>query len=651
MINKVIAYFLISIVVLVIKPEVFGQKSPKTLEQLPKKSSELYKKVQAETNKRNYAEAIILLDKLIKNEPDFVDGYLRKAGIFYTQKNFKEAIELLSFSINNYPNYDNEMYFSRGLIHFEDRNYALAKLDFENFLDFEKLNKVRIDKAENFKKIASFRDSLVSNPIPFEYKKLGHGVNTFYSEYSPSISIDGQKLVFTRRINDQEDLYISEKDSLGNFDVATPLTNLNTIRNEGAHCISADGNIIIFTGCDRDPLFRGCDLYYSIFKDGDWTKPSNIGKTINSPAWESQPNLSPDGTKLFFTSNRIEGMGGKDIWYTYKNEKDNWVLPINLGPEINTPADDETPFLHPDGQTLYWRSNGRLGMGDFDIYFSRWNDTLQVWGPAQNLGYPINTEGNEGALVVSLDGRTAYFASDLEYIDNRKAANLDIYTFQMPAFARPKPTTYVKVNVFDGLTKIPLQAEVSIFKLNDNRRLYLKSTNSQGELLTSLVKGIAYSFHVAKPGYVFYNDHFDLHKSTDDTKPFELDIFLTPITSIVKAEKQAPVILKNIFFETGSSVLLETSNQEIEQLYQLLLSNKNLKIRLIGHTDNTGSEANNELLSQARAKAVYQKLIDKSIDPNQLSYEGKGSTQPIDTNDTVEGRKKNRRTEFIIVYE
>jgi tetratricopeptide (TPR) repeat protein len=148
MINKVIAYFLISIVVLVIKPEVFGQKSPKTLEQLPKKSSELYKKVQAETNKRNYAEAIILLDKLIKNEPDFVDGYLRKAGIFYTQKNFKEAIELLSFSINNYPNYDNEMYFSRGLIHFEDRNYALAKLDFENFLDFEKLNKVRIDKAE-----------------------------------------------------------------------------------------------------------------------------------------------------------------------------------------------------------------------------------------------------------------------------------------------------------------------------------------------------------------------------------------------------------------------------------------------------------------------------------------------------------------------
>jgi len=593
-------------------------------------------------------ESLAILDKIIAEHQDFIPAYMRKAGILYNQGKISDAIAVLDHVINFFPESDPEAWFSRGYMHFEQKQYGEAVKDFQRFLTFSSNSEKRVSKALTFKDLATFRDSLIQNAVSFKVEKLSSSINSHHSEYSPSASIDGSLLVFTRRISDQEDLFMSEKSDSSGFSIAVPIGALNTIRNEGGHCISADGNLLLFTGCDRDPLFRGCDLYYSLRRDTGWTKPLNIGKTINTPAWESQPSLSADGKKLFFTSNRIEGFGGKDIWYTYKNDQGYWVAPVNAGPQINTAGDDETPFIHADGKTLYWRSNGRLGMGDFDIYFARWDELTQQWGMVTNMGYPVNTENNEGGLVVSLDGKRAYFATDRFSDTNAGKRNLDIYTFEMPDFAMPDPMTFIKLKVLDKNTRKPLKADVVVSELGNEAKKFNMATDNAGVILTGLKCHREYALHISCNGYIFYTKYIDLQEIRTYYAPLELKVELNPLEN-VDSEILKPVVLENIFFKSGSARLMEKSMVEIKQLYGLLHKEKQLKIRITGHTDDEGNTELNQKLSEDRAKAVHDELIRLGIESNRLEFEGKGETQPVSDNSSKEGRRKNRRTEFTIV--
>jgi len=379
-----------------------------------------------------------------------------------------------------------------------------------------------------------------------------------------------------------------------------------------------------------------------------------MGKVINSISWDAQPSLSSDGKKLFFSSNRQDGYGGNDIWMSTRTDTSGWAPPKPLSTEINTPGNEESPFIHPDGHTLYFRSNKHIGMGGYDIFFSRYIDSTNTWTPAKNIGYPINTKGNEGAMSVSLDGKKAYFVSDMAYLDNMSNANLDIYSFDLYESARPMPTTFVKAHITDSESGAALVANYSIEPLKRKLRKISGKSDIKGNFTTSLPTNTDYAFFVEKEGYILYSGNFSLEGIQDVTDPFVLEIQLSKVPVVEEETPKVelkPIVLNNIFFESGSATLKMESDIEISRLAQNLRRNEGLKIEIHGHTDNVGTDEDNMRLSEERAKSVMQALIEKGILSSRIAARGFGESNPIDTNETEEGRKNNRRTEFVVKYE
>lgn len=284
----------------------------------------------------------------------------------------------------------------------------------------------------------AFRRQAKANPVPFNPTNMGANVNSVYDEYLPTLTADGQTLILTRRDQQQEDFYECRLQEDGQWSPARRMDEpLNSDNNEGAACISQDGRIMILTICEREDGFGRCDLYRSYQHDGKWSRPRNLGRTVNGASWESQPSLSIDGKTLYFVSTRPGGYGGYDIWKTTLRDG-HWTQPVNLGPSINTPGDEKSPFIAFDNKTFYFSSNGHMGMGGMDLFVAeRIDDT--AWSRPKNLGYPINTLRDESSLIVSPDGSTAIFSSD-QY---GGIGLLDLYSFSLPEELRPQPVEYV----------------------------------------------------------------------------------------------------------------------------------------------------------------------------------------------------------------
>ncbi len=585
--------------------------------------------------------------ELLKLQPNFAEAKLRLASNYFSMKLADKAEQLFQETINQFPDYDPEMYFSLATIQENQNKYVEAATNYETYLLKEKKNVAKLKKATVLKDNLLFKVYARQHPVPFNPINMGPAINSLYSEYSPSLAIDGSSMIFTRNIG-QEDFFISAKDSLNGFKTASPLFNLNTVQNEGAHSLSADGKFMVFTSCDRRDAFGSCDLYFSTLMDGKWSLPVNMGHVVNSAAWDSQPTLSPDGKTIIFSSRRKGTLGGADLWITWRDEKNSWVPPVNLGPEINSEKDDESPFLHPDGQTLYFRSDGRPGMGNFDIFLSRRNISTGAWLQPVNIGYPINTEGEEGALIVSLDGQKAYFATDMNYVTGKCTGNLDIYSFELYKEARPIPTTYVKGYITDAQTGKSVQGKVTIKDLKTGSVKFQITTDKDGYFICGISTGSNYICIIENNDYQYYTQNFNLSSAIENNHPYLLNIRLIPILEIKKNTVNAPVVLHNIFFNSGSAELMPESSTEINLLYNLLSDHPELKIKITGHTDNVGMDNENLQLSILRAAAVKHALIDKGIEENRVISEGKGESSPIATNDTEEGRQKNRRTEFVL---
>jgi outer membrane protein OmpA-like peptidoglycan-associated protein len=358
---------------------------------------------------------------------------------------------------------------------------------------------------------------------------------------------------------------------------------------------------------------------------------------INTRAKETQPYITGDGRTLFFVSSRPGGYGAGDIYESRLGDDGKWSEPKNLGPNINTDMDEERPFIHPDGVTLYFTSRGHEGMGGADLYMSH-REVDGTWGKAVNLGYPINTPGDEIGIYVTTDGKWAYFAS--EQPDTR--GGMDIYKFEMPDGIKPSPVSYVKGTVTDKANGGPLGTKIQFFDLNTG---YIYSSASSdpktGEYLATLPAGRNYACQISKEGYLFYSANFSL-QNVKEGLPYIMDIQLQ------KIQVGSTVVLNNIFFETDKYELKEESKTELNTLIELLTKNPSLKIEIGGHTDNSGIEKDNENLSQNRAKSVYDYLIEKGISADRLSYKGYAATKPVADNKTPEGRAKNRRTEFVV---
>ncbi len=504
------------------------------------KSEKLFQQAVEKSVVGQYEEAVKLLNRAIDADPKYAEAWLLLGRNHLALEQYDKAIE-----------------------HYDHASTLLKDLkETKSVLQWRR-------EAQDGLRVARWRKHAVENPVPFRPINLGPNVNTEDDEYLPALTADYRMLVFTRRsprnaqtdrgLDYEEDFFWSDYDTMElDWGPAHRMPQpLNSHGNEGAQTISHDGRVVIFTACGRsEKEHSGCDIYMSVRQGGRWGQPRNLGAPVNSVYWESFPSLSIDGYTLYFASNRPGGYGGTDIWCCTL-EDGLWSEPRNLGPSINTRGNETAPYIHFDDKTLYFASDGHTGMGGMDLFCAkRLSDS--TWGEVKNLGYPINTVGEENNLIVAPDGRTAIFSSDRFGGYGRQ----DLYSFVMPAPVRPERITFIDPVV---------QAE-NLLTLGDT------------------------------------------------------------------------VTLRNIHFLTASAELYEASKAGLDRLAEALLRHPRLRLEVGGHTDAVGKDEDNLVLSERRAKAVYDYLILRGVPADRLTYRGYGESRPIATNDTPEGRALNRRT-------
>ncbi|MCH2022519.1 MAG: OmpA family protein [Saprospiraceae bacterium] len=609
-----------------------------------KKTIERYQKAYNYTIKNDYDSAIKAFEKLIKKDPFFVNSYIQLGYIYESQDNYDKAVFYFKKSINIAPDYNPQIYMALGRIAMNQGNYTEVEKYLTKLLTFDKLHSNLVRIAKKRLGDARFRPWAKNNPVIFEPVNLGENINSKYREYFPSITLEDElvyTVLFGKGNDAQEDLYISKKEG----EVWSPgsgIQNVNTIDNEGAQCISADGKLLVFTVCNRREDYGSCDLYFSRKINNKWTTPKNIGSPVNSKDWESQPSITANGNAIFFVRGGAKGQGNKDLYITRLKHDNTWTVPEPIT-ELNTLDNESSPCIHPDGKTLYFSSDGYPGMGGFDLFVSRKDEGK--WGEPRNLGYPINTIDQEEALAVNRKGFIAYLASDRE----GGFGSLDIYGFKLPDYARPDPVTYVKGVTIDASNNMPLSAQVEIVNLKTNKTLANVKTKADGAFTICMPLG-EYALNATKNGYLFFSANYNLTEVKSLDKAYKLEARLHPIEFQTDEDRiKEPIVLENIFFASASAILEKESLIELANLKALLDKHPELHIRINGHTDNVGKPETNLNLSIDRANAVVQYLIDEGISKDRLSSMGFGETKPRYQNDTKIGRAGNRRTEFEVL--
>lgn len=626
-----------------------------------KKAIASYEEALQYFNRQDLFSAAQLMKKAIKYDDDFTEAHIVLAEIYIESGDRKKAISSYEKVIEIDPDFFPGLYFSLAQLEMMESDFESAKKHLEKYLTFNNIKPISVSQAERKLKSCEFAIEAIKNPVPFNPINLGDSINTAYDEYWPSLTADEQTLIITRLVpkseeeksqmqypggnrnmtlssNFQEDFYISVKENNIWTNAENAGKPLNSKGNEGAQTLLVNGQAMYFTACNRPDGKGRCDIYFSELEDNQWTEPVNISSPVNTTYWEAQPSIAPDGKTLYFVSNRSGGNGQKDIWVSYKLADGNWTKPENLGEAINSPGEEQSPFIHPDNKTLYFASNGLTGMGGFDLFKTTRKDDGS-WTEPVNLGYPINTTFDEIGLMVNAKGDKAYFSSD-----RLSRRGRDIFQFELYQEARPNPVSYIKGKVFDADSKKNLRARFELINLETNEVVIQSESNSStGEYLVSIPTNNDYAFNVSKDGYLFYSDNFELKGVYQIDDPYLKDIALNPIKS---GEK---IILRNVFYATDSYELEEKSKTELSRLLEFLNNNPRLKIEISGHTDNVGASDYNAKLSENRAKSVYNYLIKNQVNKDRLTYKGYGETQPISSNDTESGRAENRRTEIKIL--
>ena len=622
-----------------------------SLEELDRKSKKKYQSALDCYKKNELIKAETKFKEILLKYPQFYAGHKSLSKSYLKRGKTKSALEelLIMDEMSSKPIPPLKMEIANLAEKIQDFDKGINALN--TLLESVKLKPKLKQRAIRRRAELVFRKQAYSMPSEYDPQSIGPHINTINHEYLPSFNADGSELIYSTTylkngIQQSEDLFVSFQDSLKEYSIGIPIDDLNSSQNEGAHSFSQDGRIIVYTACHKSDSYGGCDLYLSIKKENKWAAPKNIGPGINSRYWDAQPCIANNNKSIFFSSNRPGGYGGSDLWRVDITDNNTWSEPVNLGIHINTPGNEESPFLHPDNKTFYFRSDGHIGMGDFDLFMTKQIE-FNSWSVPTNLGYPINTKGNEGALFVELNGNLAYFASDA--LTN--GDNLDILYFELAPELKPEPVSHLKISVVDGDSGTPITAIIELTDIHKPENKLILKTDKSGTLLTPIGIG-GFVLTVDKEKYLFHSENIQIDSSRNSIRPYIMDVELQKIKPESENEiiETKPIVLNNIFFESGSDSLLPESNIEIEILFQLLKREETLKIKIIGHTDNIGEVSKNLLLSEKRARSVYQELIDKGIKDSRILYEGKGESQPIADNNTQEGRRKNRRTEFTIVY-
>lgn len=610
-----------------------------------KKAIELYTEADNFRVRGQYREALGLLDQAIDKDKNFSEAYFRQALIYKTLRDYPKSTDRYMKGLNLTADQKKQKayFFELGENYLLQGEYEKSQQFLDRYLDAEILNKQKIDQANLWKRNAQYALKNIRIASQFKPRELSDTVNAFAMQYFPVLTADERELIFTRRVgggqDDDEDLVVCKKDSQGRWTRPMPISiNINSSLNEGTCTISADGRQLIFTSCIGRRGYGSCDLFESRKIGDEWTKPVNLGPEVNSAAWESQPSLSADGRMLFFVSDRRGGLGNKDIYMSYKLSDDRWTKAENLGDKINTPYEEISPFIHVNGRTLFFASNGKPGFGGYDIYRSE-RESGQ-WTTPVNFGFPVNNHEDQFSLFITADGQHGFYSHE----DNHQINASKIFEINVPEELQLRyKSNYVKGIVRDKKTGKPLKAKVELMNINRNElESFVVSDSVTGEYLIVLTQGADYGLFVNRQGYLFQSLNFN-YEVENDLVPIALDVFLEP------AETGASAVLNNLFFDLNKYELKEKSVTELDKLIRFLNENPKVRVEISGHTDNAGTPSYNLTLSQKRSQSVASHLISHGIDAGRLVQKGYGAARPLKPNDSEENRQLNRRIEFRII--
>jgi len=636
-----------------------------------KKAIKLYDQAKTELKNRNKVKANQLLREAIEIESDFFDAYYLLGEMSYKRAKadmesqnisntgsaaaVKSAKKYLRKSIELCPTYNPYAYFYLGQIYFGADQYDSAYYYFNEFTkDAEKIKSTKdYDDAEQMAKYAKDYTNVKSKTVPFKPYPV-KGISTKFDEYLAIISADNQIALFTRKdtmpakktVYGNDSPVFKEKFMISNFyggeydrgKSMPPPFNKND--NEGGATLSLQNDYLIYTVSKPIGNYLNTDLYYSKLTNGVWSEIKSLGPKINLPdSWESQPSLSSDGKTLYFASNRKGGLGGIDIYKSTRDDSGEWGMPVNLGPTINTMGDEKSPFIHTDNITLYFSSSGLPGLGGYDIFYCKQDANGKFFKP-KNIGYPINSEGDDIGFFVSTDGKKGFFCT------NRKGligmGGWDVFSFDLYEEARPEAVLLVAGSVKDETTNEFVRAKVELKNVETKQITEIDVDTLTGKYITAVLFKNDFVLSVKKEGYA-YESKYIAKDDTTFASPSKVDMDIQPLV-LGKAYE-----LKDIKYGINSAELTDNSKTILNDFIEFLTNNPELKVAIHGHTDDVGDDQTNLKLSDDRAKSVYEYLINNNIASSRLSYKGFGETMPIATNKTAAGRAKNRRTEFVII--
>lgn len=680
---------------LISQDEEEGEK--KYCKEIDKKLEKLYLK--ATDKKTPKPERLKFLKQCLEEDPDFAEGNLRMGFEYIVhlkleEKSFMPTVPYFMKAIASCPDIHSEPYYYIGFAYYEEMKNDSAIKYLNKFIKFTSNDEKKFGKSYNEElyqakemvKSAKKEGELNKLVVPFE-PKLVNGVSTERDEYLAYISPDDRNCLFVRvmPINNKNVVYQSDKeqevfmrsrkDNTNVFDKGEemPFPFNATNDNQGGCSITMDNKYLYFAMMrDEGGAQKNCDIYVSKNVDDEW-KPFSKAPFNDPVYWDSQPTVSADGNTIIFASDRKGGFGGVDLYQSSKDPATGkWGPAINLGPNVNTPGHEKTPFIHMDSKTLYFCSGpdkagngGHMGFGGFDIFYVRKNDKGE-WGEVKNIGKPINGPGDDTGFFVSTDAQTGYFVSFAgEKVSNLKSAGrYDLYSFPLYKEAQPEEMALTGGKAVDKDGEPIRGAKVEIRTLGTNEKLKTLVDSLSGEFMVAVnaKKHDKIVVSVKKEGMVYNSAVVDVKQAvasfsgqtkinSSSTKTVEASA--EPVKPIVIAMDSVKVgssfVINDIYYNSNSADLKEESKRVLESFASYLKENPKMIIEIQGHTDNVGAVAANQALSANRAFTVKATLEGFGIPGDRVKAKGFGSSKPVADNSSESGRAKNRRTEFLIM--
>lgn len=619
-----------------------------------------------------YAYALYNFGKADALQKQFDEG---RANFSQLETAYKSAATAYKKVIENCADFHSDAYYKLGYIYYLLGDKAQAAGYFQSFVDFsskdpekysDSYGKNKADVEEILPEMAFF-EAFYKNKVPFDPKKVNN-VSSSKDEYLPIISPDNQLIFYTRRGKPdnpggvvelvEEKFTMSErKDVNSPFNAGDALRapfNTGEFLNYGGVSLSLDNKEMFICACESvpEPQKINCDLFRTTFErsgkggyDFTWTPLENLGPNINTPdGWEAQPTLSPDGNTLYFASWR-EGSQLTDIYYSKRQADGSWGRANPVPGPINSAGHDKGPFIHQDSETMYFVSDcssERPGAGGSDMFYSRMKEDGS-WDTPKNLGYPINTSGNEVGMVVSTDGHLAYFATR-----NERSEGFDIFYFDLYEEARPQKVKFVSGVVKDQKGEPIKDAVVEVSYKNSKENVQIKVNGDDGKFaaIINVDEDEPEDVMVAvkKEGHSFDTKLYKAEELSSDKDVYDKDIAM----EIDTIEVGKAFTIDDILYATDSYDLTGDSKFILDQFVKFLKEHPSVKVTIQGHTDDVGNDAANKILSANRAKGAMEYIASQGVSSSRLKSEGFGESKPKVPNNSEANRAKNRRTDFLI---